>query len=38
MPVKFFVLSYSSVASMKAGTSVCVLFWEQDYCEQIWVQ
>jgi len=23
---------------IKAGTSVYVLLWEQDYCEQIWVQ
>jgi len=30
-----FVLVYSSIASMKAGTSVCVLVCEQDYCEQI---
>jgi len=33
-----FVLVYSFAASMKPGTSVYVLLWKQDYCEQIWVQ
>jgi len=36
--VVYFVGSIFFVASFwRAGTSVCVLIWEQDYFEHIWV-